>query len=150
MKELFKNIIKKFGYIIVNKKKSEQNIYNELNKFNLKIDSNKKLLFNSYRYIKKIESCKLKFSVIKENEENLIVSIDKFKFLIESTEDIFILSEVFIDKDYNFLSNEELILIDIGLNIGISSVFFSTKSNVKHIYSYEPVPYTYNIACKKY
>lgn len=147
MKKTFKTVFKKLGYSVENVKKVEHNIYDDLSKYNLKRESNIRLFYNSYIYIKKIEAYNLNFYVAGENQNNIIVSLENFKFQVESVEDIFILSEVFIDKDYNFLISDEVILIDIGLNIGVSSIFFSAINNVKHIYAYEPVPYTYKIAC---
>ncbi|MDB0061197.1 FkbM family methyltransferase [bacterium] len=41
---------------------------------------------------------------------------------------------------------EYVIFLDIGTNIGITSLFLSTKENIKAIYGFEPVPYTYKIA----
>ncbi|NCT58993.1 FkbM family methyltransferase [archaeon] len=148
MKKFLKKLIKKFGFSIQNIKKSRDNIFDELKKYHIKNESNILLLYNSYTYIKKIQSYKIGFSVVKENDNSLIVKIENYLFQVESVEDIFIISEVFIDKEYNFLIAEDVVLIDIGLNIGISSIFFSINNKVKHIYSYEPVPYTYEIACK--
>jgi len=148
MKNIYKNLLSKFGFSLQNVKKSKSNIINILGKYNLQYKRNIDLLYGAYNYIKKFEAYHLCFKIVEENEDNLIIGLNDFKFQVESVEDIFIISEVFIDKDYNFLNSEEVVLIDIGLNIGISSIFFSQKNNVKQIYAYEPVSYTYNIASK--
>ena len=65
---------------------------------------------------------------------------------IETPEEFFILKEVFVEKDYNLLSNESSVVFDIGMNIGISSLFFGLQKNVEKIYSFEPVVNTYQQA----
>ncbi|MBR7131168.1 MAG: FkbM family methyltransferase [Lentisphaeria bacterium] len=40
--------------------------------------------------------------------------------------------------EYDFFSPFDCIVVDIGLNIGIASVFFAQKNNVKKVYAYEP------------
>jgi len=63
-------------------------------------------------------------------------------------EAIYITKEVFLDEDYAFLFNRDSILIDIGLNRGLASLYFSTFSNIKHIYAYEPFAPTFELARK--
>lgn len=50
--------------------------------------------------------------------------------------------------DYALCSNKKDVIIDIGLNIGDSAVFFLKKENVKKLYGFEPFVDTYNIAKK--
>ncbi len=53
---------------------------------------------------------------------------------------------MFVEKDYNLLSKNNFVVFDIGMNIGISSLFFALNKNVGKIYSFEPVVTTYNQA----
>ena len=140
-------MLNSIGIKIIMPNKQSRNIINRLkNNYNIKNDFTLNLLSESYLFINKMESHAINFSVLEENKDHLILKINNFEVYAESVEDIFILSEVFIDKDYNFLSNEEYVFLDIGTNIGITSLFLSTKENIKAIYGFEPVPYTYKIA----
>lgn len=60
----------------------------------------------------------------------------KVKFIDKTQENIF--WEIFYEECYNFCSNEEMILIDIGLNAGFASLYFALKDNIKKIYGFEP------------
>ena len=55
--------------------------------------------------------------------------------------------EVFFNDDYKFLSSNNQIVLDIGANIGDSSVYFALN-NAKMVIALEPQPYSYNLAKK--
>lgn len=52
--------------------------------------------------------------------------------------------EVLCNTGYEFLLDEPYIMIDIGFNIGITSLYFARKSKIKAIYGFEPFIPTYN------
>lgn len=53
---------------------------------------------------------------------------------------------VLCQKDYNFFSSDNYIMIDIGVNIGITSLALARQDNIKKIYGYEPFAPTYHQA----
>ena len=53
--------------------------------------------------------------------------------------------EQFIDEQYKWLDVKNRIVIDIGANIGDSAIYFALKG-AKHVYAFEPYPYSYGIA----
>jgi FkbM family methyltransferase len=57
-----------------------------------------------------------------------------------------ITKEVFLNKDYAVNFSYDAVLIDIGLNRGIASLFFATYPNMKKIYSFEPFKPTFELA----
>jgi len=57
-----------------------------------------------------------------------------------------ITKEVFLHKDYGIIFSFESILIDIGLNRGIASLFFAKYPNIQKIYGYEPFKPTFELA----
>ncbi len=59
-----------------------------------------------------------------------------------------ITKEVFLQKCYDVRFSFETVLIDIGFNRGIASLFFASKPNIKKIYSFEPFGPTYALAQK--
>jgi len=57
-----------------------------------------------------------------------------------------ITKEIFLRKDYAISFRNDAVLIDIGLNRGIASLFFATCPNIKKIYSFEPFKPTFELA----
>ncbi|MBL0718099.1 MAG: FkbM family methyltransferase [Alphaproteobacteria bacterium] len=84
------------------------------------------LLFNAFNLDDYISSKGVNFTKSNNLEEN------------------FIIKEVFRKQNYSFTTDKPTVCIDIGANIGITSIFFSTLPNVKKIYSFEPFKSTYD------
>lgn len=62
---------------------------------------------------------------------------------------LLIISEVFANGSYNIINSiPDMVVIDIGMNVATTSLFFASKKNVSKIYSYELFPITYEIALK--
>jgi hypothetical protein len=53
----------------------------------------------------------------------------------------------FIEKEYDFLPVKDRVVIDIGANIGDSSIYFALKG-AKRVIGIEPDPQVYDFACK--
>jgi len=85
---------------------------------------------------------------ISENED-LIIEINSLKFFVQTEEEIFILKEVFLDGIYNIIDNGHNVLIDIGMNVGITSLFLASRGN-KKIFSYEPFKPTFDQALRNF
>ncbi|HAF25827.1 MAG TPA: hypothetical protein DCG85_00785 [Lachnospiraceae bacterium] len=60
------------------------------------------------------------------------------RFTLKEYSDFFIFEEIYLKNTYHFITNKDCILFDIGLNIGLASIFFASKDYVKKIYSFEP------------
>ena len=104
-------------------------------------------LIEGYQYaIKIVENLKGKF-LYKNNE--LIAEIEEIRFFINEADELFIINEVFVENCYNIILPEtNIIAIDIGMNVGITSLYLSAKKNVQKIYSYELFPPTFEHAVK--
>ncbi len=76
-----------------------------------------------------------------------LVTVGGLTYSIKSEEDLFILTEIFDSLCYNFHTSGETVVIDVGMNIGIASLFFASDPNVRHVYSFEPFKRTYELAC---
>ncbi len=92
---------------------------------------------------------------IKVNKHKKIITF-KFKnkivyFLYDSyeqlTNTIGMIDEQFIKEQYNWLDVKNKYAIDIGANIGDTAIYFALNG-AKHVYSFEPYPYSYKIASK--
>ncbi len=55
--------------------------------------------------------------------------------------------EQFIMQNYSKIRLRNASVIDIGANIGDSAIYFA-MSSAKHVYAFEPYPYTYSVALK--
>ncbi len=56
------------------------------------------------------------------------------------------LYEVFGALEYNFFQRPNTIIIDIGMNYGYASLYFSMRDDIKAVYGFEPVPAIYEKA----
>ena len=61
--------------------------------------------------------------------------------------DFDIVNEVLINHSYGFeISGEDCVVIDIGMNVAIASLYFAKMDNVKKVYGFEAFPDTYEQA----
>ncbi len=84
---------------------------------------------------------KAKFRVTPLDE--IIAEIQGMKFHVETWEEIFILSEIFINGLYNIRPVQSSILIDIGMNTGFASLMFANQDNIQSVISFEPFKRTH-------
>ena len=99
------------------------------------------LFFKGYKkYCLKFIEFQFSFQFINKemflHKENLV-------FKIETLEELFIINEVFIENTYKINSQKEYVVFDIGMNVGIASLFFSQFNNIKKIYGFEPFEKTF-------
>lgn len=147
MKKIIHSILKKYGFRIVNRKKMFRNRSEYLTKY--PVSRYKQVFLDSYDYVIKLEKY-FKDLNFQDSEYGILVTLGNLKFYVETKEEFLIISEIYIDKDYNFLLDEECIIIDIGCNIGLATLFFSSNETVKKVYSFEPVKETYNLAKRNF
>ena len=90
---------------------------------------------------------------ISEQDEK-IVSVENSVFCLRNYKDDFIQSSILRSNEYfgagelkvmSSYLNENSVVLDIGANIGNHTLYFANECNVKKIYAFEPVPYTYNL-----
>lgn len=143
MNKFIYKLLRKLGFKIENIKKKRKLIIKDLNSF--KVITNIELLRKSYQFV---HSLKKEYPnlEIEDHSNGVIFKINKLKVYVETVEEILILNEIFVKKDYNFFTKDKIVLIDIGANIGIASLFFSLQENIKKIYAFEPVDVTFNLA----
>ena len=55
--------------------------------------------------------------------------------------------ENFINEQYKWLDVKGKDVVDVGANIGDTAIYFSLK-DARHVYAFEPYPYSHNIAIK--
>lgn len=77
------------------------------------------------------------------NNEMIVELPNGIKVYTECEEDLFIINEVFNELCYGTHLSGDYMLLDVGLNIGISALFFNSLPQIKQIYAFEPVLDTY-------
>lgn len=69
---------------------------------------------------------------------------DNIQFNVVHVSDSCIMKEIFFNGEYKcYIGEEASIVIDIGMNIGLATLFFANYSNVKKVYAFEPFKKTY-------
>lgn len=143
MKKYLYTLFNKLGYRIINKEKEREQLKFPLKKYHIR--ENFDMLFQSKYYIQDLEN-KFKNISIVNHKEGFLVGFLDLSIYVESEEEFHILNEIFVRNDYDFISGSQSIVIDIGANIGITSLFFSQFDYVDKIYAFEPVKVTFEQA----
>jgi len=84
-------------------------------------------------------------------EKNMIVTKNGVSMYLEDDNDNLLFNEIFCHNVYNFFAGSQGksgVLLDIGMNVGIASLYFASMENIKTIYSFEPFKETYDKAAK--
>ena len=83
---------------------------------------------------------------------NLFFLFDDFKIQIVSANELFIINEIFSNNCYNFsLAHAgSFNVIDVGMNVGLASLFFANKKDVSKVFSFEPFPQTFALANRNF
>ncbi|MEP7322773.1 MAG: FkbM family methyltransferase [Saprospiraceae bacterium] len=116
-----------------------------LNKSLIKIfDDNGDLLL---KFIK----CKyILFETSDEGKDIAVIEINnKFiKIFVDCFDNLKVIEEIYIENLYNFKFNSDSVVLDVGMNIGASSLFFASFDNIKKVYGFEPFKGTFDVAEK--
>lgn len=82
------------------------------------------------------------------NGDELIAKLEKCKIYLKTLSDEAVFKEIFISREYDIAIPGDISVIDIGMNVGISSIFFALKDEVKSVYGFEPFENTYEDALR--
>jgi len=85
-----------------------------------------------------------------EGETTLLVQMGEFKFIAETPQDFQIINEVIIDGCYNFQLDVPCVVLDIGMNVGMASIYFASKPEVTKVYGYEIFEPTFKQALRNF
>lgn len=84
------------------------------------------------------------YAVTRTQDNKIEIKSDDLIIRGDSDNTLWTADEVLCNTGYEFLLDEPYIMIDIGFNIGITSLYFARKSRIKAIYGFEPFIPTYN------
>jgi FkbM family methyltransferase len=86
------------------------------------------------------------FSVGADGELHL--SVNGLSVLAQTSEDIFILHEIFVDRVYEHWIDRPAVVWDIGGNVGFASLYFAQQASVRAVVSFEPFKPTHKQALR--
>jgi len=117
-----------------------------LDKIGIYVNKKKhKFLIDNINFCEKLHNfCGFSFTV--EKDDAIFASFNNIKIQLYNGEELYILNEIYYEGCYNFLLNSDCVVIDIGMNVGLASLFFLQKPFVKKILAYEPIPKTFEHA----
>lgn len=88
--------------------------------------------------------------VLKLEEEACYGECGRVRFKLKHSSDFGVLSQVFAHTEYGLKTEKTLSVIDVGMNIGLTCLFFAGLDNVKDVYGFEPFPKTYSQALENF
>lgn len=82
---------------------------------------------------------------------NGLIQLEGVNYAIEPVRTIETLNEVVVRRDYGFAwPGGRYVVIDIGMNVGFASINKAKDSNVVHVYGFEPLAPTYELARRNF
>ncbi|MFT3679140.1 MAG: FkbM family methyltransferase [Ferruginibacter sp.] len=78
-----------------------------------------------------------------QENNQLYIQINGLTLNIQTTQEIYTLDEIYLGGFYHFAFNRDFIAIDIGMNVGYSSLYFAIHPLCKKVFSFEPFKPTY-------
>jgi len=81
---------------------------------------------------------------------NIPVNNQKVKLIIYSGNDLNLIDLVFVHRTYNFILSQPVNVMDLGMNIGDTCLFFASNPMVKKVYGYELCEPIYRIALENF
>jgi FkbM family methyltransferase len=85
-------------------------------------------------------------ALVRVDETGTIASYPGVSFYVRNIEDFQVATEVFVYNEYNFRSNRDCIAVDIGMNVGLTSLYMANIPTVRDVYSFEPFKAPYQRA----
>ncbi|MFK0162321.1 FkbM family methyltransferase [Rhizobium sp. NPDC090279] len=82
--------------------------------------------------------------------QEIIAEFSGTRFHINNPEDFQVLSEIFIHNEYNFITGRDKVVIDIGMNAGLASLFLARDPSVREIHAFEPFSLPHSRALKNF
>lgn len=97
---------------------------------------------DSLHYIIDIFNC-VTITDIKESNNGVILSASGISYYVNNESNAGNFYEILCRQMYEYdSSSTDIIVLDIGMNSGLASLFFASKEFVNRVYSYEPFPST--------
>jgi FkbM family methyltransferase len=79
---------------------------------------------------------------LKSLPDGVLLEVGGVKLKLQNWEELFIATEIFAEGIYNLRLQSPFALLDIGMNVGTTSLFFAGNPACQAIYGFEPFPKT--------
>lgn len=104
-------------------------------RLNLRVGKQQNILPESYDWaLQLVNQCSAKFY---NDKDYLSVDIAGLRASIQSAEDALVLKRLLVDGIYNLLFSRPSIVVDIGMNVGLTTICFANQPDVV-VVGYEP------------
>jgi FkbM family methyltransferase len=107
-------------------------------------------ILSSYPILHEIEAytdCKVSWS---DEKDSLILIWDGATYLADNPEEIYILREIYLSGDYDFASADSSVVIDVGANVGFTSIFLADANPDVIIVACEPIELNFKKALRNF
>ncbi|MDP6958345.1 MAG: FkbM family methyltransferase [Planctomycetota bacterium] len=85
---------------------------------------------------------------LRNQDGEIIISIGDVSLPVETKQEILTIIEVFLNGDYDIRVSSPCVVMDVGFNIGLTSLFLAKKENIERVFGFEPVGPTYQKGMK--
>lgn len=128
----YTKLISREGDFIIFKKNGNKISISQLSNFKFNID---------YVFIiLNADFSKVTFS----SNDYFLIEINNINFKVSSLSNLAVLYEIFIQNIYNVnLSTNNMVVVDIGMNIGAATLYLANQTFTEKVYGFEPFPETF-------
>lgn len=99
------------------------------------------------RFLNRMDAIEDSWDYDIQEDKSIISKIGNVKIRERFLTDFDIVTEIFVMNTYYFhIPADEIVVIDMGMNIGAASLYFAKMRNVVSVYGFEPFPDTYQQA----
>ena len=87
-------------------------------------------------------------SFTSDQDEGILIEFDGLRVLVKTAEELFILTEIYLEGIYNLVPGDSrsLLVLDVGMNVGLASLFFASRYPDALVVGFEPVADTFRMA----
>lgn len=98
---------------------------------------------NNVRYLSQLGASGARIAT---TEDGALITLAGVTMHAQNVEDFQLIWEVLLHPGYNFLCSDDVCVIDVGMNIGLASLYFAQFDFVKEVHSFEPFKAPYDRA----
>lgn len=69
--------------------------------------------------------------------------VDGIRFEVQQAGSLFVIDEIFAERLYDLRVDENLVVLDIGMNVGVATLYFASRNRVKKVVGFEPFQETF-------
>jgi FkbM family methyltransferase len=77
------------------------------------------------------------------DETGMTTTVDGIRFQVQQAGTLFVIDEIFAERLYDLRVDEDLIVLDIGMNVGVATLYFAARKQVKKVVGFEPLKETF-------